>query len=242
MNGIDAHITGLALRSGFAPLADGAVCRLGFAHHRAPAPIGHRAAQIVQMTVRQLRQSLEPPIAEHLVLAPHQRHPLQYLCGPDFFGHLQLPRQPELRVSGRRPAISGARRRRLHGPRLPDRHGVGFRRSNPVRMDRVGACDRQDRSGSMPLHRELLGAALRDLQADMKRPDPAFCRCRWNRVRREVLRGHVVGRSASSAGCLAASSHHRQLHVPHWFRSSVRASAPPASTSTAKCSPARMCR
>ena len=62
-------------------------------------------------------------------------------AAPDFFGHLQLPRQPELRVSGRRPAISGARRRRLHGPRLPDRHGVGFRRSNPVRMDRVGACD-----------------------------------------------------------------------------------------------------
>ena len=45
MNGIDAHITGLALRSGLAPLADGAVCRLGLAHHRAPAPIAHRAAQ-----------------------------------------------------------------------------------------------------------------------------------------------------------------------------------------------------
>ena len=45
MHGIDTHIAGLAARLGLAPLPDGVVCRLGLAHHRAPAPIGHRAAQ-----------------------------------------------------------------------------------------------------------------------------------------------------------------------------------------------------
>ena len=55
VSGIDTHIAGLALRSGLAPLADGHRGGSGVVHHDAPAPAGHRPAQIVQMDVRQPR-------------------------------------------------------------------------------------------------------------------------------------------------------------------------------------------
>ena len=89
VDGIDAHIAGLAARLGLAPVPDGAVCRLGLGHYRAPALICRRPAQIVQVTVRQSRQTLETDIAEHLVLAPHQRPRRR----PRHLAHRRVPRE-----------------------------------------------------------------------------------------------------------------------------------------------------
>ena len=106
VHGIDAHIAGLAVRSGLAPLPDGVVCRLGLGHHGAPAPIRHRPAQVVEVTVRQPRQALEPLIAEHLVLAPHQRPRGR----PRHLAHRRVHRRQQPNVGPRVAPLEGARR------------------------------------------------------------------------------------------------------------------------------------
>ena len=119
VHGIDAHIAGLAVRLGLAPVPDGAVCRLGLGHHRAPAPIRHRPAQIVQVTVRQPRQTLESLIAEHRILTPHQRPRRR----PRHLAQRRVHRRQLPDVSPRVAPLEGARRSAtapvLDAPGLP---------------------------------------------------------------------------------------------------------------------------
>ena len=73
MDGIHAHEPGLPVGAGLASLANGHGSGSGLGEHGAPAPVGARLAQVVQVSVRQSRQTHEALIAEDLVLAAQHR-------------------------------------------------------------------------------------------------------------------------------------------------------------------------
>ena len=73
MDGVHAHESRLSVGAGPAALCDGHGPGSGLGEHGALAPIGARLAQVVQMSVRQSRQTLEASIAEDLELAAKHR-------------------------------------------------------------------------------------------------------------------------------------------------------------------------
>jgi len=73
VDGVDAQEPGLPVGAGLAPLGDGHDPGSGLGEHAAPAAVGARLAQVVQVPVRQPRQAREALIAEHFVLAAQHR-------------------------------------------------------------------------------------------------------------------------------------------------------------------------
>lgn len=87
-----------------APLSDAHLRRPRPSHRQTTAPVRHGLAQAIQMAVRELRQTLEPRIAEDLVLTLHHapgHRPAQTAQGLVHFGQQADVR---LRVApGKRP-------------------------------------------------------------------------------------------------------------------------------------------
>ena len=73
VDGVHAHESRLPVGAGLAALCDGHGSGSGLGEHGTLAPIGARLAQVVQVSVRQSRQTLEASIAEDLELPAKHR-------------------------------------------------------------------------------------------------------------------------------------------------------------------------
>ena len=73
VDGVHAQEPRLPVGAGPAALADGHRSGSGLGEHGAPTPVGARLAQVVQMPVRQSRQTREASIAEDLELPAKHR-------------------------------------------------------------------------------------------------------------------------------------------------------------------------
>lgn len=106
VNGVDAHVAGLALGLGRLSQGDGHGARLRLRPDGAPGTVGRAAAQVVEVAVRDRRQALEAGVPEHLELAPEDlaRGQSRYLAA----GLVDVRQQADVRRREPAPVVAVA--------------------------------------------------------------------------------------------------------------------------------------